>query len=107
MRRTTLATAPRRQPKFSTGTSSHGRSRKKGRKTVVVVAVVVGVVSYRQRVVVLQPNSRYGGFEKQENHRFHQLLCSKYFLLTFIRTLEARQREFSAQDKSVTHCYSN
>jgi len=30
------------------------------------------------------------------------LLCSKYFLLVFIRTLEARQNDFSAQDKYVT-----
>jgi len=50
-------------------------------------------------LIALQPNSRYGGFEKLENHRFHQLLCSKYFLLNFIRTLEARHKEFSAQDK--------
>ena len=51
---------------------------------------------------VFQPHSRYGGFEIQENHRFHQLLCSKYFLLVFIRTLEAREKEFSTQDKLVT-----
>lgn len=53
---------------------------------------------------LLQNGRRFGEFG-EKMHRFNQILGSKYFLLTFIRTMEKQPQEFGMTDRwaSLNH----